>query len=168
MGQEWRASVTVGAVGTFRDEQFEELRRYCAGIVRHEADTELLYLVWRLVAPSLSEATQEALEAATEGLGAALGQTPRLTDLRVVTAEQANAERDHPKEQDLMGYREAAAELGVTRQRVAQLDGSHPDFPRPIGRIGAGPVFTADSIRSFATRWDRSPGRRRESVTSAH
>jgi hypothetical protein len=90
-----------------------------------------------------------------------MSHEPQLIDLRVVTAEQANAERDYPREQELMGYREAAEELDVSRQRVAQLDGNHPDFPRPIGRTGAGPVFTAESIRSFAARWDRSPGRRK-------
>ncbi|MFC8919528.1 hypothetical protein ACFT5C_27585 [Streptomyces sp. NPDC057116] len=161
MEQEWRASVTADAVCKLLDEQFEELYRYLGGVIRHEADNERLYLLWRLVASSLEEATQKALGAATEGLGASLGHMPRLIDFRVVTAEQADAERDHPKEQELMGYREAATELGVSRQRVAQLDGNHPDFPRPIGRVGAGPVFTADSIKSFAARWNRSPGRRR-------
>ncbi|MGW4732650.1 hypothetical protein ACWEQC_26340 [Streptomyces shenzhenensis] len=161
MEQEWRASVTAEAVGNLLDEQFEELHRCFGGVIRHEAGSERLYLLWRLMAPSLAEATQKAIEAATEGLGVSLGHTPRLVDLRVVTAEQAEAERDHPDELELMGYREAAAELGVSRQRVAQLDGRHPDFPRPLGRVGAGPVFTAASIRSFAARWDRSPGRRR-------
>ncbi|WP_329130313.1 hypothetical protein [Streptomyces sp. NBC_00670] len=161
MEQEWRASVTVGAVRALRDEQYEELHRHFAGVIRHEAAGQRLHLLWRLDAPSLVEAAHKALNTAVEGLGAAMSHEPQLIDLRVVTAEQANAERDYPREQELMGYREAAEELDVSRQRVAQLDGNHPDFPRPIGRTGAGPVFTAESIRSFAARWDRSPGRRK-------
>ncbi|MFI6358304.1 hypothetical protein ACIBJF_38125 [Streptomyces sp. NPDC050743] len=161
MKQEWEASVTVDAVDALGDEQYEELWTFMQGVIRHEADSRRLYVVWRLWASGLPEATQSALESAYKGLNTVLEDKPRLTDLRVVMAEQANAERAHPREQELMGYREAAAELGVSRQRVAQLDGNHPDFPRPLGRIGAGPVFTAESIRSFAERWDRSPGRRK-------
>ncbi|MER7974587.1 hypothetical protein ABTX35_37230 [Streptomyces sp. NPDC096080] len=161
MEQEWRASATADAVRALRDEQFEEMHRHFAGVIRYEADSRRLYILWRLRASGLVEAADKALHTVVEGLEAALGHKPQLIDLRVVTAEQAAAERDYPKEQQLMGYREAAQELGVSRQRVAQLDGSHPDFPRPIGRTAAGPVFTAESIRSFAARWDRSPGRRK-------
>lgn len=161
MEQEWRASVTADAVDALEEEQYEELHRRIPGGVRFEEGRRQLFLMWRLVAPDLVTATQAALAAVNPALEAALGAVPVLTDLRMVTGAQADAERDHPREQELMGYREAAQALEVSRQRVAQLDGSHPDFPRPVGRIGAGPVFTAESIRSFALRWDRSPGRRR-------
>ncbi|MEU4110907.1 hypothetical protein [Streptomyces sp. NPDC027717] len=161
MEQEWRASVTADAVDALDEEQYEELHRHIPGGVRFEEEHRRLLLMWRLMAPDLMTATQTALEMVYRALEAALGAVPVLTDLRVVTGEQADAERDHPREQELMGYREAADALEVSRQRVAQLDGGHPDFPRPIGRIGAGPVFTADSINAFALRWDRSPGRRK-------
>lgn len=161
MDQEWRASVNADAVDVPDEAQYEELHRHIPGLVRFEEGNRHLLLVWRLAAPDLASATRRALAAAYQAFESVLGEIPVLTDLRVVTAERADAERDHPGPQELMGYREAAAALGVSRQRVAQLDGGHPDFPRPIGRIGAGPVFTADSIKSFALRWDRSPGRRR-------
>ncbi|MHC3475471.1 hypothetical protein ACYF6T_43355 [Streptomyces sp. 7R007] len=161
MEQEWRASVTADAVDALDEGQYEELHRRIPGGICFEEERRQLLLMWRLTAPDLMAATQVALEVAYRALEAALGAVPVLTDLRVVTGEHANAERDHPRGQELMGYQEAAETLEVSRQRVAQLDGSHPDFPRPIGRIGAGPVFTAESIKSFALRWDRSPGRRR-------
>jgi hypothetical protein len=161
MTKEWRASVTAVDIDALLDEQFEVLLQSLRAVIRHEAERQQLHMVWRLQAPCLAEATETALSTVTESLRTALGSYPQLIDLRVVESEQADAERDHPNELELMGYTEAAAELGVSRQRVAQLDGSNPDFPRPIGRIGAGPVFTADSIRSFAQRWDRSPGRRK-------
>ncbi|WP_405996707.1 hypothetical protein [Streptomyces sp. NBC_00829] len=161
MEKEWQASVIVDDLDPPTDEVIDELWRFPGGTLRYEERWRRLYLVWRLMAPTLAVAAPQAFETAHEGLKAVLGREPELTGLRVITAEQANAERDYPQEQELMGYREAAAVLGVSRQRVAQLDGSHPDFPRPIGRIGAGPVFTAASVQSFAERWDRSPGRRR-------
>ncbi|WP_329127545.1 hypothetical protein [Streptomyces sp. NBC_01465] len=161
MEQEWRASVTADAVDALDEAQYEELHEHIPGASRFEEEYRQLFLMWRLRASDLTAATQDALEVVNRAFEAVLGAVPALTDLRVVTAERANAERDHPREQELMGYREAAEALEVSRQRVAQLDGSHPDFPRPVGRIGAGPVFTADSIKSFALRWDRSPGRRR-------
>lgn len=161
MEQEWRASITADAVDALEEEQYEELHRRIVGGVYFEEEHRQLLLMWRLMAPDLMVASQTALELVHQALEAALGEVPVLTDLRVVTGEQADAERDYPREQELMGYREAAETLDVSRQRVAQLDGGHPDFPRPIGRIGAGPVFTAESIKSFALRWDRSPGRRR-------
>lgn len=159
--RQWRATATAVYGGSISDDQFDELHQHIRGTIRYDANSELLYLVWRLDATELVQAAHQAAWAATEALVACLGSEAELTSLQVVTAEQADAERDHPKPQELMGYTEAAAELDVSRQRVAQLDGQHPDFPRPIGRVGAGPVFTAESIRSFAARWNRSPGRRK-------
>ncbi|WP_162824079.1 hypothetical protein [Peterkaempfera bronchialis] len=153
--------MTVAYPKSIAHEQFEKLYQLIRGVIRHDADSERLHLVWRLNATGLVQAAQEASSMAAEALGASLGSEAELTSLQVVTAEEADAERDHPRPQELMGYTEAAAELDVSRQRVAQLDGQHPDFPRPIGRVGAGPVFTAESIRSFAARWNRSPGRRK-------
>lgn len=92
MEQEWRASVTADAVYKPLDEQFEELSRHLDGIVRHETGDERLHLLWRLTAFNLEEATQKTLEAATESLRDSLGYMPRLVDLRVVTAEQADVE----------------------------------------------------------------------------
>ena len=147
--------------GSISDDQFDELLQRIGGTIRHDTNRGLLYLVWRLSAAGLVQAGHQAASVVADALPTCLGSEAELTSLQVVTAEQADAERDHPRPQELMGYTEAATALDVSRQRVAQLDGQHPDFPRPVGRIGAGPVFTADSIRSFAARWNRSPGRRK-------
>ena len=49
--------------------------------------------------------------------------------------------------------------LGVTRQRVHQLSGQHPEFPAPYARLGVGPVWTRPTIEAFQQRWTRKPGR---------
>lgn len=92
MDREWRATVVVADVPRLRLEGFEELHRRFAGVVRHEADNQRLYLVWRLDAPNLAQATWKAVQAALETLEAVLGYEPELVDLHVVTGEQANAE----------------------------------------------------------------------------
>jgi predicted DNA-binding transcriptional regulator AlpA len=54
----------------------------------------------------------------------------------------------------LMGTAEVAKLLGVSRQRVNQL--SHrDDFPEPVARLAAGPVWQTVDIE----RWARASGR---------
>lgn len=53
-----------------------------------------------------------------------------------------------------MGVAEVAKFLGVSRQRVNQL--SHgADFPEPVARLAAGPVWHTGDIE----RWARETGR---------
>lgn len=39
--------------------------------------------------------------------------------------------------------------LSVSKQRVTQLIGDHSDFPTPLARLAAGPVWDTDAIRVF-------------------
>jgi len=48
----------------------------------------------------------------------------------------------------LVGLREVASILGVSRQRAVQLT-QRPDFPAPIQRLRATPVWIESEIRSF-------------------
>lgn len=66
------------------------------------------------------------------------------------------ARRSHPQ---LVGVSEIAEMLSVSKQRVAQLIGDHSDFPAPLARLAAGPVWDADAIRVFEENWPRQPGR---------
>jgi hypothetical protein len=51
----------------------------------------------------------------------------------------------------LAGVSEIAALLGVSRQRANQLT-KREDFPRPLDRLAAGPVWKYSDIK----RWARS------------
>lgn len=74
-------------------------------------------------------------------------------DLRIVRADADDA---------LVGLVEAAEILAVSKQRVGQL--SHrPDFPSPVARLRAGPVWRSEQIKAF----DRGRARRRGAGTSA-
>jgi hypothetical protein len=50
---------------------------------------------------------------------------------------------------DLMGVGEAAALLGVSKQRVHQLARS-AEFPQPLVRLAATPVWSGEDLRRYA------------------
>lgn len=77
----------------------------------------------------------------------------------VVTADElAAALRDSPFP-EVVGTAEAAAMLGVSRTRVAELARTLAEFPTAVAQLAATPVWPAASIRAFADRWERKSGR---------
>jgi hypothetical protein len=69
---------------------------------------------------------------------------------------------------DVVGVSEAAALLGVSRQRLDQLT-AREDFPEPMVRLAAGPIWLRWSLEAFLRRWPRKPGRpARRSPEPAH
>lgn len=68
---------------------------------------------------------------------------------------------------ELVSAPEIAEMLGVSRQRVHQLLSDNRSFPKPMYRLGAGPLWLADAIRAFERRWTRKPGRP-ATVQTAH
>lgn len=86
--------------------------------------------------------------------------TGEIVDVRVCRPEIAEAEAFKPDTPPLLSSPDVAEMLGVSRQRVHQLDRGHPQFPPPYARLGAGPIWTLPQIEHFAKIWDRRPGRR--------
>jgi hypothetical protein len=60
---------------------------------------------------------------------------------------------------DLLGSREVATRLGVSRQRFAELRSSGR-LPVPVAEPSSGPVWLSRAIDDFAARWVRQPGPR--------
>lgn len=58
----------------------------------------------------------------------------------------------------LMGTKEVAERLGISKQRVVQLrtDGS---LPTPIAEISQGPIWDGEAIEEFLATWDRGVGK---------
>jgi predicted DNA-binding transcriptional regulator AlpA len=52
---------------------------------------------------------------------------------------------------NLAGIREIAELLGVSRQRVNQL-AEGKGFPKPLGRVAAGPVWKLSDIEAWAKK----------------
>jgi len=58
----------------------------------------------------------------------------------------------------LAGLGEIAARFGVSKQRVSQLQ-KRPDFPAPLARLAAGPVWDMQDIEAWSSTWNRKRGR---------
>lgn len=61
-----------------------------------------------------------------------------------------------PVTDHLLGNKEAAALLGVSKQRLAQLLDSHGDFPEPVARLAATPVWARADVEAWARKHGRS------------
>jgi hypothetical protein len=96
---------------------------------------------------------------ASEKVGLELGGMARVA---VLTQEMLDRENDQEPEV-YYGASELAHELGVSRQRVAELR-TREDFPAPVVELAAGPVWTGSSVRRFEEAWTRKPGRPRRSA----
>lgn len=81
--------------------------------------------------------------------------------LEVMTVDEQDRRLEQPILPEIWGTVEVADELGVSRQRVHQLVAEHSRFPEPLVRLGAGPLWLADTIRAFNATWERKPGRPR-------
>lgn len=75
----------------------------------------------------------------------------------VVPAVFADAEMEQAGP-ELVGVREVAELLGVSKQRVDQLR-QREDFPKPLARLASGPVWDALMLTHFLAGWERKSGR---------
>lgn len=65
---------------------------------------------------------------------------------------------------NIAGLTEAAAFLGVSKQRLHQLQKKNPKFPRPLLTLAATPIWTLQSLEEFRVNWNRKPGRPKKEV----
>jgi hypothetical protein len=63
----------------------------------------------------------------------------------------------------LVGSSEAAAILGVSRQRLNQIVAQAPDFPRPDAVLTCGRIWTRDAVETWAT--GHQTGHRRQAIS---
>ena len=127
-------------------EAFRGLRAFGATLCIDEAET---------VEAAVAEG-RRALEAAAQKAGLGAAPVVRAEAMAPEVQERLNA----AKADELLGVKELAALLGVSRQRVAELEGLGR-LPRPVARLGMGPVWSASSVRRFIETWDRRGGKRR-------
>lgn len=85
----------------------------------------------------------------------------RTVAAEVLTWDEHDRRLAAPAFPALVGVSEIADMLGVSRQRVSVLSRSE-DFPEPVARLAAGPVWRAEDLSTFADGWHRQPGRPRE------
>jgi prophage regulatory protein len=63
----------------------------------------------------------------------------------------------------LVGTKEVAELLGVTRQRVNKIAHTHAQFPRPVGQLAAGRIWKRRDI----VRWAKKSRREVPHVSKA-
>jgi hypothetical protein len=75
-----------------------------------------------------------------------------LVRFEVMTGDEQDAELAEPLIPELVGNSEIADILRVSRQRANQLT-KRPNFPAPVARLVAGPIWTRTSIERFLEEW---------------
>jgi hypothetical protein len=91
--------------------------------------------------------------------GTAAGLPPwPLARVEARTERELELELSRPSFPDLLGVAELAERLGVSRQRAWTVTG-RPDFPEPVARLEATPVWTAGCVGRFLEAWPRKAGR---------
>lgn len=76
----------------------------------------------------------------------------------MTTAEADRRSAERPK---LVGVKEIAELLGISKQRVSTLS-KREDFPKPLESLASGPIWRAGDLTTFAEGWRRKPGRPRK------
>jgi prophage regulatory protein len=65
---------------------------------------------------------------------------------------------DRPVAPPVMGTREVADRLGVSRQYVLRLLRDDPAFPRPIAELSAGLIWNTSDIEAYAATRGKDRG----------
>jgi hypothetical protein len=78
--------------------------------------------------------------------------TWRVARFEVTTFAEHDADLERPAFPELVGIKEIAGILAVSPQRAHQLT-KREDFPDPIARLAAGPVWTRPSLERFIDDW---------------
>lgn len=95
-----------------------------------------------------------------------MGGDVAIVSVDAKTAEEADRElAEAPGHLDLVGTKEIAEMLGVTKQRVSDLARTDR-FPAPVAHLAVGRIWTRPSIGHFLDEWDRRPGRPSKAVSS--
>ena len=104
-------------------------------------------------------AAGEAARAAVAGAAARVGLPDwPVVRLEAITEAEQDADIAAPLIPPLVGISEIAGILDVTRQRVDALR-KRPDFPDPVAKLAAGPIWNRHAVERFDERWERRSGR---------
>lgn len=146
----WQATVTWTGGGPVDGDSIITVLAERSPALQHHA-SGATSVVLSVEAESLPSAVAEALRL-VEGV-----TTGPVVGVEVLADDLAQEELERPILPELVMAAGAARLLGISRQRVMQLIASDPAFPAPVLLIDSGRVWSADGIRSYGARRDRSP-----------
>jgi Uncharacterized protein conserved in bacteria (DUF2188) len=140
-------------------EAFENLDTEHYPTVATDSERGTIAATLSVEADSADDAFAQASSVFGEAAKKALGEDLQVISVEAKSAEEADrALSEPPTHLDLVGIKEIAEILDVSRQRASELS-RHPRFPVPITRLAVGPIWLRSSIANFAAEWERKPGR---------
>lgn len=81
-------------------------------------------------------------------------EDPHVIGAELETVEDQDRRLAESNVPSLVGVKEVASALGVSKQRVSELS-RRPTFPHPIAVLAAGPVWDRHAIARYLDRWPR-------------
>lgn len=108
-------------------------------------------------APDPVTAAMEATGAVCSAAGGVGLPAWPLSRVEAVDEDVLATELEEPNIPELLGATEAAALLGVSRQRLHQLR-SDGRFPSPLMELAGGPIWMRAAVDAFLESWDRRSG----------
>jgi hypothetical protein len=155
----WSAQLDYRTITVLTVEQQEEIATALpdGATVTFDSAMKRLVCVFALEATSARRATDHALRTGHR----AVPHGAEAVGVRVLPAAEQQAETDgNPSGVTVVGTVEAAALLGVSRHRLAELADTHTEFPSPLATLTIGRVWTRAAIESFTRHWhDGQAGR---------
>ncbi|MFD9061830.1 hypothetical protein ACFVZ3_09945 [Kitasatospora purpeofusca] len=156
---QWSAYVEL-ATTEVDDSQFEHLLEI---LDEHSpalgfAPSGNFYAQLSVEAGTARKALDLALKTVTEA-ARTVGAGRDVLGVELMTQDEFERRLSEPQIPELVGLSEVASLLEVSRQRVGQLVTEHQEFPPPVAKLRSGPVFIADQVRTFLSRWNRAGGR---------
>jgi hypothetical protein len=148
----WSAQLDYLTVTVLSAEQQEQINTALpdGATVTFDSAAKRLVCMFELEAPSVRRATDQALRAGHR----AAPEGAEAIAVRVLPEAEQQADADgNPPGVTVLGSVEAAALLGVSRHRLAELADARVDFPSPLATLTVGRVWTRAAIESFARYW---------------
>ncbi|MFE1785624.1 hypothetical protein ACFW9F_24385 [Streptomyces sp. NPDC059506] len=161
MIQAWSAYVELAAPDVPEDtiiDMHEALAEHFASV--SQAPNGNLAVQLSVDAGTARKALDAALKAVSEA-AKAHGVPATVVGVELLTEEELDRRNATPQVPDLVGTSEIGQMLGVSRQRAVQL-AQRDDFPPAVAQLKSGPVFLAEQVRAFESRWTRASGRPRK------
>lgn len=107
-------------------------------------------------APNLRKAVDAAVKAVANALRAQ-GMSCDIARVEGMSEEEFGVELSTAPP-ELMGVREIASLLEVSRQRADMLT-KRPDFPQALAALASGSIWPGAAVRRWASTWERKTGR---------
>lgn len=106
----------------------------------------------------IDEAIHTARDVSSNALNSVGLSGGELTSVSAATEAELDAFIESSEFPKMVGVKELADSLKVTKQRVSELARSR-SFPMPVATLASGPIWLEPAIEEYMKTWSRKPGR---------